>query len=41
VVQCVWGCQDDNGATRPLNPPLPHRRDRQWVLPVSAQHEEG
>ena len=30
-------CQDDHGAARPADAPLPHRRDRQHILALQAQ----
>lgn len=41
MVGRVWRCQDDHGVAGPAHPPLPHRGDRQRVLPVQAQHHGG
>ena len=38
MVGSVWRRQDDDSATGPAHPPLPHRGDGQRVLPVQAQH---
>ena len=36
--QRVRRCQDDHGAARSAHPPLPHRRDRERLLPLPAQY---
>ena len=33
--------QDDHGAAEPADPPRPHRRDREQLLPVPAQRTDG